>query len=635
MKRPSSLNNYLQRLGGWYIILVIAIAQLSAIPGAILGTLSIQFNADFDSQTMVAISRFTPAFILAGNILLLAATWYLTPNARKRLTDWTRSQLKPDPAEELAAWIEITALTKRYGLLAFFVAIVIDILPTALYYYQTGVTTLDQMIYSLFGGFVSILTTIIIAILIIDRLLISARLALVPQNPDSQLEGLAGARLTYKFLVLILGLLAIGILLIGPIGYHYTSLGLTAETQALRREFQFEAITVSILAMALGTSLAYLISRTVSIPLKDLIETFKAVEAGDLSQRAAITATDEIAEVTMHFNQMVASLEELQGNLEKQVQERTRLLKATNDIAKVSSSTLDPDELLAKAINLFTEQFNYYYTAIYLLDPSEKWLELHEATGEAGKVLKQNHHRHELTGKSMVATCVRERIPRIAQNTSEEKQRIENPLLPYTRSEIALPLIAGDRVLGALNVQSTKTMDFDVQVVETIQNMVAQITIALENARLFQEAQQRIHEMRAIQQQYLLEGWGTLSMNKEELEYGVGESTDANTQKIITPINLRDQIIGQIALEGTGDWSPDQKNLVDAVAIQAAVALENARLVNESRQIAVRERMLAEISSKIWSSTTVDSVLQTAIRELGRRLDASSATIKLNLDDPS
>jgi len=72
----------------------------------------------------------------------------------------------------------------------------------------------------------------------------------------------------------------------------------------------------------------------------------------------------------MHFNRMVAGLEELQNSLEKQVEERTRLLKASNEIAKVSSSILDPEELLSKVINLFTDQFNYYYASIYLIDPS-------------------------------------------------------------------------------------------------------------------------------------------------------------------------------------------------------------------------------------------------------------------------
>jgi GAF domain-containing protein/HAMP domain-containing protein len=631
MNRLFSLDDYLQRLGGWYIILVIVIAQLSAVFGAMLGAISIQINGDFDPETMARISRFTPLWIIVGNLILLAVVWYLTPNARKRLTDGTRNQLKPNLKEELAAWREITALTTRYVISALFVAYIATVLPTAAYFYRAGVITFDQFIYSLLGGLVAVLATVIFAMLLIDRLLTPARLALVPTNFDAQLQGLSGARLTYKFIVLILVLLAIGLLLLGPVGFHYMSLA--GENQLIRQDFQFEAITVSLLAILLGAILAYFISRTVSAPLKDLIESFKAVEAGDLSQRATITATDEIAEVTMHFNRMVASLEELQETLEKQVQERTRLLKATNDIAKVSSSILDPEELLARVINLFTEQFNYYYASIYLLDPGEKWAELKEATGEAGKVLKQNHHRLELSGKSMVATCIRERMPRIAQNTSEDKQRVENPLLPYTRSEIALPLIAGDRVLGALNVQSTKAADFDTQVIETMQNMAGQVAIALENAHLFQEARQRIKEMRAIQQQYLLEGWSSLSLNKEELEYGVGESNDANLQKIVAPINLRDQIIGQIALEGTSDWSTDQKNLIEAVAAQAAIALENARLVNESRQIAVRERMLAEISSKIWSSNTIEAVLQTTIRELGRRLDASSATIKLDLND--
>jgi GAF domain-containing protein len=150
--------------------------------------------------------------------------------------------------------------------------------------------------------------------------------------------------------------------------------------------------------------------------------------------------------------------------------------------------------------------------------------------------------------------------------------------LPYTRSEIALPLIAGDRVLGALNVQSSRTADFGLETIETMQNMAGQVAITLENASLFQEAQLRINEMRAIQQQYLVEGWGSLSMRKDELEYGIGESNDANTQKFTAPINLRDQIIGQIDLEGTGDWTMEQKNLIDAVATQAAIALENARL---------------------------------------------------------
>src|SRR5688500_9054924 len=252
----------------------------------------------------------------------------------------------------------------------------------------------------------------------------------------------------------------------------------------------------------------------------------------------------------MHFNRMVSRLEALQNTLEQQVVERTRQLTATNEVGKAASSSLDPDELLAKVIHLFPQQFGYYYAAIYLLDPSEKWAELKEATGEAGKVLKQNRHRLEVAGRNMVGSAIREKSTRIAQIASEEKQRYENPLLPYTRSEIALPLMVGDRVLGALNVQSNKEGDFGPHVIETMKNMAGQVAIALENARLFQEAQQVIRELRTVQQQYLLEGWSGFSEDNERLEYRIGDEEANSTRKLEVPISLRDQILGEIMLEG-------------------------------------------------------------------------------------
>jgi GAF domain-containing protein len=330
---------------------------------------------------------------------------------------------------------------------------------------------------------------------------------------------------------------------------------------------------------------------------------------------------------------MVSRLETLQNSLEQQVIERTKQLAATNEVGRVAASSLDPVQLLAKVIPLIPEQFGYYFAAIYLVDPSGKWAELKEATGEAGRVLRQNHHRLEISGKNMVGLAIREQSPRIAQIASEEKQRFENPLLPYTRSEVALPLMVGDRVLGALNVQSTRESDFGPQVIETMQNMAGQVAIALENARLFQEAQQIIKEMRAVQQQYLLQGWQGLSEGSEKLEYSVGDEEGDNSRKLDVQISLRDQILGQITLESQAEWTPDQQSLVDAVATQAAIALENARLVSESRHIALRERMATEINSKIWASATIDGVLQTVVKELGRRLDASSATIELNIDN--
>jgi GAF domain-containing protein len=165
--------------------------------------------------------------------------------------------------------------------------------------------------------------------------------------------------------------------------------------------------------------------------------------------------------------------------------------------------------------------------------------------------------------------------------------------------------------------------------------MTAQVSIALENARLYQAAQKVIKEMRAIQQQYLQEGWSVYSAQHDELEYAVGDEILENTRQMEVPISLRDQLLGQITLAGNDEWTHEQRSLADAVATQAAIALENARLVSESRQVAIRERMLAEINSKIWASATIDGVLQTAVKELGRRLNASQVTVELHMEDGS
>lgn len=645
MRNRFSLDRLMSRTGGSFLIYAIAIAQLISLLGAIPGLMSIRANANFTEQQLSAFNVAVPLSIFASQTIMLVISWRITSTARKQLNAILFRTNKPSQKDELNAWREITSLTWRYGVIAFFVSFIIQVLPAffiALSEADTvsspfQPTSLNSPVptYILLGGLVSILGSVFLSILMIERVTLPARLTLLPKDFESQLKGRAGALLISKFQTLILALILIGVLLVAPIGYQQAVRILYAEVSSIEvfGALRTQTILFSTFALLLGASFSYFVFRAVSDPVNNLIKTFDKIEQGDLSQRVSVSATDELGIVTMQFNRMVSRLEVLQNTLESQVAERTKQLTALNEVARVSSSILDPNELLTKVINLFTNQFGYYYAAIYLVDSSEKWAELREATGDAGNVLKQNHHRLEISGRSMVGTAIRERSPRIAQVASEEKQRYENPLLPYTRSEIALPMIAGDRVLGALNVQSTKEADFGLHVIETMQSMAGQLAIAMENARLFQDAQQSIHEMRAIQQQYLLEAWNEFSSQGEGIEYEVGDQVDVNSKKIEVPISLRDQILGQIMLESNEAWTPEQESLVNAVATQAAIALENARLVSESRQVAMRERMLAEINSKIWSSTTIEGILQTVVKELGRRLDVSTTTIELNLDE--
>jgi GAF domain-containing protein len=180
-------------------------------------------------------------------------------------------------------------------------------------------------------------------------------------------------------------------------------------------------------------------------------------------------------------------------------------------------------------------------------------------------------------------------------------------------------------------MHSTKENAFLQQDVDAYQNMANEVAIALENSHLFREAQQSLSEMRATQRQYLQGAWSSLTTEKN-LEYALGDS-DVSGNEIKVSLALRDQIIGQIQLTANEEWTPEQKNLIESIATQAALALENARLVEESQSIAVRERMANEIIAKVWASTTMDSILQTTVRELGRVLEAAEVDIEVSMDN--
>ena len=126
------------------------------------------------------------------------------------------------------------------------------------------------------------------------------------------------------------------------------------------------------------------------------------------------------------------------------------------------------------------------------------------------------------------------------------------------------------------------------------------------------------------------ETWIDASLQGGEMSLFVGDSREGDDGNMVeVPITLRDQIIGQLSLEGDKALSPDEQSWLQAIATQTALALENARLLDESQSTAMREKFVTEITNKIWSSTTIDGVLQTAVRELGKILDATDATIEL------
>ncbi|MEJ5223571.1 MAG: HAMP domain-containing protein, partial [Anaerolineales bacterium] len=388
------LDTLLRRTGGWYFLVIVAIAQLVAIPGAIIGAITVQTNANFSPEQVQMGGMITAISVPLGNAILLIAAWTLSRHARNRLDKWAKEQpLDAGTQEEISAWRESTAFAWRYGILATFVALVVDVMPGIIYQSVYLGATYDQSIYSLIGGGVSAIGTVIIAVLAIERMLVPAREVLVPQKFEDQISGALGLPIISKFLVVILAIIVFTVLLIAPVGYRQTVRSITYEIdsrQALA-ELQSQSLILSGAALAMGAILALLISQSVSQPIRSLIKVFEKIQAGDLSQRAPVLSTDEVGELAVHFNRMVTRLEELQGNLENQVRQRTAQLQATNEVGRIASSILDETKLASEVVNLIVSRFNYYHAAIFLVDSSGVWAELKEATGKAGQTLRAQH----------------------------------------------------------------------------------------------------------------------------------------------------------------------------------------------------------------------------------------------------
>jgi len=339
----------------------------------------------------------------------------------------------------------------------------------------------------------------------------------------------------------------------------------------------------------------------------------------------------EFTDAQSQLSSTLSTLQKERNNLENRVQERTIQLRRINEVERAVAAILDIDEILPLAAKFIQNEFGFYYTAIYLLDSSGQWAELKEAVGEAGIVMKKKKYRINTNGKNIVAQVIRSKTGQIMQDASQIQ--IENPMLfPYTRSLIVVPLVVGDTILGALEMHSSKDNDFLPQDLDAYQNMANGVSISIENARLFQEAQQSIMEMRATQRQYLESAWSSLSSEKS-LHYALGDIDHSDRNALEIPLALRNQTIGQILMAGSSEWTAEQKNLIESIAAQATLALENARLVEESQFAASQERLTNEIISKIWASPNMDGILQTTVRELGRSLEAAEVEIEVSMEE--
>jgi GAF domain-containing protein/HAMP domain-containing protein len=249
-------------------------------------------------------------------------------------------------------------------------------------------------------------------------------------------------------------------------------------------------LLVAIAALVTGAAIGA--AQLLSGPITRLTATARQVTGGDVRARARVEAQDEIGTLAGSFNTMVAQLQQTLESLEQRVVDRTRDLEqravqltTVAEVGRAATSTLDPEKLAQETVDLLRERFDLYYAGLFLVDERTEYAVLEAGTGEPGRTMKEQGHKLLVGGTSMVGAVCAERKAHIALDTGAEAVRFANPLLPETRSEMALPLAVGGRVLGALDVQSVRPAAFSEEDIAVMQLAADQVAVAVDNARKF------------------------------------------------------------------------------------------------------------------------------------------------------
>lgn len=205
------------------------------------------------------------------------------------------------------------------------------------------------------------------------------------------------------------------------------------------------------------------------------------------SEIEAAFSDDDIAALQTMADQLGvaianARLHRQNQDLLRQAERRARLLQAANKVGKEVTSVLSLDELLPKMVDTIVEAYGFYYAGIFLTDESGGWAHLRAGYGEAGKAMLAEGHKLQVGGSSMIGTCIHLNEARIALDVGEERVHFKNPHLPHTRSEMALPLPFGGKVLGAVTIQSVEERAFSPDDITSLQTMADHLAVAIHNA---------------------------------------------------------------------------------------------------------------------------------------------------------
>ncbi len=396
--------------------------------------------------------------------------------------------------------------------------------------------------------------------------------------------------------------------------------------------------------------------------------------AGDLNAHAPELTQDEIGTLAVSFNAMTGQIHQLVDSLEQRVAERTSDLelarqqseKRANDLQTISevaravSTEVNLENLLTLVANLVSERFGFYHVGIFLSDDLNQYAVLRASNSPGGKHMIARGHKLPIGQVGIVGHVASTSQPRIALNVGEDAVYFNNPDLPETRSEMALPMTVASKIIGVLDVQSLEPSAFTNEDVSTLSILADQIGIAIENARLLEATRRSLTEAETVYRQYMQREWLRFSAEQKltGFRYANGSSDplqvpvelgeiahvmedgkihqkeaggEQDLAQLAVPVKMRGEVIGllNILMPGKQRWTDDDIDIIEAVAERVALSIENARLFQTTANRAERERVISNIASKISGNIRMENILQTTAQELSQALGSSDVLIQL------
>jgi GAF domain-containing protein len=369
------------------------------------------------------------------------------------------------------------------------------------------------------------------------------------------------------------------------------------------------------------------------------------VTSGELEAQASVGSQDQIGQLAAAFNSMTAQIRNLIGSLEDQVRERTNELILSMKVGQQASTIRSLNELLPTITEFIREQFNLYYTQVYFVDDLGQNLILQAGTGTAGQGLIARHHSLPLGSGSIVGRVAAERRSIVVPDTQNSDIHKANPLLPKTRSELAIPLKVEDRIIGVLDMQADKANTFTEDNMTVFEAMATQLAISIDSAQQWALAQDAQHKSEEVVRQLTRERWAERLASRRG-SYGFAYDLSAVTpistnapepvngeEKLSVPLMVQNEQIGHLGVKMPPQrvLSGDDQDLLTAVAQQLAQKAETLRLFEQTQQQATREHIARQIIDKVRGSRDVETALKTAAEELSKALGASRAVINLRI----